>query len=1101
MPAPQWHHGHRVRPLGVPTTQETDVDDPDDVGHIPASQPQAGPPPSTLERPAGCINRHSTPPFALLCSVMDRMRSEEAGKRRETLSRFMALWRVKVGNDLYPLVRLLLPDRDRERPVYNLKEAMLAKCYIEVLGLDKHSEAAQRLIKWKQPVDGQNEGHSGDFARVCYHEIAARSTVEEGTLTIDAVNSLLDEMARGRLKQAEYVPVLRRVIQQCTPVEQEWIIRIILKDLRISIREKGVFQCLHPDAADLFNVCSDLKRVCWTLYKPEIRLEKHQTNIELFRSFLPQLCYRSPSSSHDAVAKLVGAPSEFVMEEKLDGERIQLHMRGSGAQWAYYSRKSKDYTYLYGAHVGEGSLTQHIAGALQDGVRNVILDGEMLVWDPILEKYLAFGTLKTAAGDKINDENGPRPCFKVFDILYLNDRCLTNIRLSERKRLLRSGRVFKDLDNFKGRIEYADEGRGKSGKDILAMLERILETKGEGLVVKRIDSVYQTNARGADWVKVKPEYSDQMGENLDLLVLGGWWGKGGRTGKISSLLCGLRVTSDDDGSGARPIFTTFASVGSGMSYEDYEWILKKHKDHWTPFDKNNPPDWMQLGATGNDDKPDVYINPENSFVIEVKGSEITPAVGNYGCGYTLRFPRCKYIYWDRNSHDHAPSDEKEDRDMWNCLSLDEFLALLHRPSKRYQDDGEGTQRRKRRRAITQKKVEILGVSSSSQVESSPAETAIFDGMTFYIPKDAPTHTKSELEQLVLKHGGQFTQAQLGDGTALVISNDDKTPRVKAQIRQGHNVVKPVWIFESIERRRALPLIEELCVNASEEMKDGRYYHKKLAQLDDRSLVRDRTGSRLHADLDEDEEVDGQDEQVEQDVQSAQLEGLKEENESPEPLIDMSPTPAASANSLRQIDMEKEWGLWSTARGAKVEEDEDDTDSDRGRRNPAREEEEEAEEEAYEDDEQAVDSHDSTPEQDSRLLPVHGVDKPPEGHVPLGDGADAYDEEKIFTHLVFYIDKAGLAEKNGLEPSKPPKAAEERLDEAERLLRAHGGSVVDDLHDPAVTHVVMDDDDSGRYAAIVRGASKPRRKHIVTPSWVTDSVDEETLMDEDAHKPR
>ena len=32
---------------------------------------------------------------------------------------------------------------------------MLAKCYIEVLGLDRHSEAAQRLVKWKQPVDGQ----------------------------------------------------------------------------------------------------------------------------------------------------------------------------------------------------------------------------------------------------------------------------------------------------------------------------------------------------------------------------------------------------------------------------------------------------------------------------------------------------------------------------------------------------------------------------------------------------------------------------------------------------------------------------------------------------------------------------------------------------------------------------------------------------------------------------------------------------------------------------------------------------------------------------------------------------------------------------------
>lgn len=47
-------------------------------------------------------------------------------------------------------------------------------------------------------------------------------------------------------------------------------------------------------------------------------------------------------------------------------------------------------------------------------------------------------------------------------------------------------------------------------------------------------------------------YSDQMGENLDLLVMGGWWGKGGRTGKISSLLCGLRVPQEDDGEGRTP---------------------------------------------------------------------------------------------------------------------------------------------------------------------------------------------------------------------------------------------------------------------------------------------------------------------------------------------------------------------------------------------------------------------------------------------------------------------------------------------------------------------------------------------------------------------
>lgn len=133
----------------------------------------------------------------------------------------------------------------------------------------------------------------------------------------------------------------------------------------------------------------------------------------------------------------------------------------------------------------------------------------MLVWDPSLEKYLAFGTLKTAALgkyhagglaeniDKAGDDTAPRPCcrpplsrlipllvpltdggtVKIFDVLYLNDTHLTHKRLSERKRLLHSGKIFKDIEDYQGRLEFAEERRGKSGKDIRAMLERILETK------------------------------------------------------------------------------------------------------------------------------------------------------------------------------------------------------------------------------------------------------------------------------------------------------------------------------------------------------------------------------------------------------------------------------------------------------------------------------------------------------------------------------------------------------------------------------------------------------------------------------------------------
>ncbi|WWC58136.1 uncharacterized protein I303_100671 [Kwoniella dejecticola CBS 10117] len=1082
----RWHR-HPLPP--GPSSSQLDPDGDGEAVAPPASQPEPQEPPSAnLEKPADCVNKFPTPHFSLLCTMMDRLRTEEASKRRDILYRFMELWRIKVGNDLYPLIRLLLPDRDRERPVYNLKEAMLAKCYIEVLGLDKHSEAATRLVKWKQPVDGKADSHSGDFARVCYYEIAARSTVEQGQLSIDAVNTLLDQLAQGRLKQQEYVPILRKINQQCTAAEQEWIIRIILKDLRISIREKGVFSCFHPDAGDLFNVCSDLKRVCWTLYKPNERLEKHQTHIELFRSFLPQLCYRSPSSSHEAIAKLVGGPNtEFVMEEKLDGERMQLHMRGSGAQWFYCSRKAKDYTYLYGAHIGEGSLTQHISSAFSEAVRNIILDGEMLVWDPILEKYVAFGTLKSAAGDRVNDENAPRPCFKIFDILYLNDRCLTHKRLSERKRLIRSNRIFKNIEEYKGRLEFAEEQKGKNGKDIRAMLERILETKGEGLVVKKSDAIYQTNSRGADWIKVKPEYSDQMGENLDVLVIGGWWGKGGRTGKISSLLCGLRVQQDDEGTVQSPEFTTFCSVGSGMSYEDYEWMMNKHKHHWKTFDRSRPPSWLQLGTTGLEDKPDVYIEPENSFVVEVKASEIVPAVGNYGCGYTLRFPRCRYIYFDKASRDHPTGDDSQDRDMWNCLSLDEFNALLNKPKKRYAD-AEGGSFRKKKKVAPRKKVQLMTASRGQKLSEDAVESSIFRGRTFYIPKGNSSHSKQDLEELVHKHGGEFTQAQLSDLSAMVISPDEKNPLVRAQIRKGVSVIKPEWIFASIERGNPLPLIKEMLVFASEEVQETRSYVKTLEEIDQITLVRDRGDAGAKEDAESNEEA-------EQEEGNEATEGRYEEE-------DDSMDEREADKTADQVKLEAEWGLHrgrsrsppssrgsskANSRAASV--DESETDDDRNL--------------DIKEEEEDDDSHDSEPEADDgfRLLPVRGVDTA--GDEGMGDDGNVmkYDEDSIFNHLVIYIDTPKNAEKNGLEASSPSEEVHKRLQDAEKLLRDNRGRITSDLQDKTLTHIIMDNDDSGRYAEIVRKTALPKRKHIVLPSWVLECIDEETLMNEDGHKPK
>jgi DNA ligase-4 len=47
--------------------------------------------------------------------------------------------------------------------------------------------------------------------------------------------------------------------------------------MTISVKETTVFSVFHPDAHDLFNTCSDLKKVAWELADPDRRLNADVT--------------------------------------------------------------------------------------------------------------------------------------------------------------------------------------------------------------------------------------------------------------------------------------------------------------------------------------------------------------------------------------------------------------------------------------------------------------------------------------------------------------------------------------------------------------------------------------------------------------------------------------------------------------------------------------------------------------------------------------------------------------------------------------------------------------------------------------------------------
>lgn len=545
-------------------------------------------------------NKESAP-FSVLSSLFERLQGErKPEKRYRLLNSWFNHWRREKGYDLYPVLRLILPYRDKERSVYGLKEKNLAKAYIKLIPLGLKDPDAVRLLQWKRPTE-RERATSGDFPSILHEVISKRSSVIQGTLTIDDLNRYLDEITENIGKQDNQSKILQKIYNRATPDEQRWIIRIILKDMNISVKDTTLFAVFHPDAQDLYNTCSDLKKVAWGLWDPNKRLGDDDKRVHLFRAFAPMLC-RRPTKLEESVKEMQG--KTFFIEEKLDGERMQLHKRGD--EFFYCSRKGKDYTYLYGAHAGTGSLTPFIASAFDPRVNEIVLDGEMLVWDPILGRNLPFGTLKTAALDRSKKEYNPRPCFKVFDLLYLNGQSLLHKSCKFRKRNLRT--CFTERQ---GRIEFVTEFQGKTAKDVRERMEVVMQARGEGLIMKHPDGEYVLNGRNKDWIKVKPEYMDNMGETADVIVLGGEYGRGKRGGGVASLLVGVLDDREPVGRDG-PKFSTFVWIGSGLSFADFVWIRSKP---WKEFDPKDPPSFLQTVVKTNDDKPDVYLEPEDSFLL------------------------------------------------------------------------------------------------------------------------------------------------------------------------------------------------------------------------------------------------------------------------------------------------------------------------------------------------------------------------------------------------------------------------------------------------------------------------------------------------------
>ncbi len=126
--------------------------------------------------------------------------------------------------------------------MYGLKEKAIGKLLVKLLKINPNSEDGFNLLNWKLPGQTTASRMAGDFAGSCSEVLskrAMRSTV--GDMRIAEVNELLDRLSVVS-KEEDQLPVLQTFYNRMNAEELMWLIRIILRQMKIGASEKTIFE-------------------------------------------------------------------------------------------------------------------------------------------------------------------------------------------------------------------------------------------------------------------------------------------------------------------------------------------------------------------------------------------------------------------------------------------------------------------------------------------------------------------------------------------------------------------------------------------------------------------------------------------------------------------------------------------------------------------------------------------------------------------------------------------------------------------------------------------------------------------------------------------
>lgn len=423
------------------------------------------------------------------------------------------------------------------------------------------------------------------YATVSAVEVEASS---EPTLQILEVDATLDEVAHvsGPGSKMRREDLLSGLLARATIAEQDYLRGLVLRNLR-----QGALEGVMVDAlAAALGIGADRVRRAAMLEGDLVAVASRAllegpksldtARLTLFTPVQPML-----AKTAETAGKAVLDIGEAVVDQKLDGARVQVHKQGDRV--AVYTRSLRDIT----------ETVVELVDAVRDlDVDELILDGEAL-WFAFDGKPADF---QESIASFSSEENSGRPLTAMyFDCLHLNGTDLIDRPLAERRRALES--ALPPVARVGSVVTHAPDVAD-------AYFEETLAAGFEGVVVKDPSRPYEAGRRGSGWLKVKPTHT------LDLLILAAEWGSGRRQGWLSNLHLGaLDPTSGE--------FVMLGKTFKGLTDDMLAWQTERF-----------------LVIEESREGHIVYLKPEIVYEIAFDGVQRST---RYPGGVALRFARVR----------------------------------------------------------------------------------------------------------------------------------------------------------------------------------------------------------------------------------------------------------------------------------------------------------------------------------------------------------------------------------------------------------------------------------------------------------------------------